>query len=68
MGFFEFVLGLQPGNGWRFKRHNASYNAFEYEGDRWSLHTWNDISNLDGLHSLDDRTVQTVEGLGTGAG
>jgi len=60
MGFFEFVLGLQPGNGWRFKRHNASYNAFEYAGDRWSLHTWNDISHLDGLHSLDDRTVQTI--------
>src|SRR3989442_972756 len=68
MGFFEFVLGLQPGNGWRFKRHNASYNAFEYEGDRWSLHTWNDISHLDGLHSLDDRTVQTIEGQTTGAG
>jgi hypothetical protein len=51
MGFFEFVLGIQPGKGWRFKRHNASYNAFEYEGDRWSLHTWNDISHLDGLHS-----------------
>jgi len=51
MGFFEFVLGIQPGNGWRFKRHHASYNVFEYEGERWSLRTWNDIGHLDGLHS-----------------
>jgi broad specificity phosphatase PhoE len=61
MGFLEFVLNIPPGNGWRFKRSNAAYNAFEYTEDRWVLHTWNDISHLEGLPSLDDRTVQTVE-------
>jgi broad specificity phosphatase PhoE len=61
MGFLEFVLNIPLGNGWRFKRHNASYNAFEYAEDRWMLHTWNDTYHLEGLASLDDRTVQTVE-------
>jgi broad specificity phosphatase PhoE len=60
MVFFQFVLGLPPGNGRRFKRYNASYNAFDYEDDKWSLVTWNDISHLSGLPSLDDRTVQTM--------
>jgi broad specificity phosphatase PhoE len=39
MGFFEFVLGILPGNDWRFKRRNASYNAFEFSGGKWSLET-----------------------------
>ena len=35
-----------PGNGWRFRRHNASYSAFEFIGGTWALETWNDISHL----------------------
>jgi broad specificity phosphatase PhoE len=58
MGFFESVLGMVPGNGWRFKRHNGSYSAFEHVGGRWSLEVWNDVSHLDGTGSLDDPTVQ----------
>jgi probable phosphoglycerate mutase len=54
MGFFEHVLGMAPGNGWRFKKQNAAYNCFEFENDRWSLVTWNDTSHLDALGSLDD--------------
>jgi broad specificity phosphatase PhoE len=54
MGFFEHVLGMTPGNGWRFKKQNAAYNCFEYANDRWSLVTWNDTSHLDALDSLDD--------------
>jgi len=58
MGFFESVLGLQPGNGWRFKRHNGSYSVFEYSSGRWSLEVWNDIGHLDGTETLDDPTIQ----------
>ena len=55
--FFEFVLGIPPGDESRFKRYNASYNVFEYStGDvhlpgsgKWSLVTWNDISHFDEL-------------------
>ena len=46
MGFFEHVLGLAPGNGWWFRRHNASFSAFEFAGGRWSLENWNDIRHL----------------------
>ena len=58
MGFFEYVLGLSPGNGWRFKRHNASYSLFDYSQNRWSLVTWNDVSHLGDKSSLDDPTTQ----------
>lgn len=61
MGFFEFVLGMQPGNGWRFKRQNGGYNVFEYFEGRWRLETWNDTSHLDGLDALDDPTLQRIE-------
>jgi hypothetical protein len=30
MGFYEHVLGMTPGNGWRFRRQNAAFNCFEY--------------------------------------
>lgn len=46
MGFVEHVLGLGPGNGWRFERQNASYNAFLYERGVWRLETWNDTAHL----------------------
>lgn len=62
MGFFEYVLGLHPGNGWRFKRQNGSYSAFEYADTKWSLVTWNDTSHLEELRSLDDPTAQGTEG------
>lgn len=58
MGFFEYVLGLEPGNSWRFKKQNASYNSFDYDGRKWSLETWNDTSHLEGLSALDDPTCQ----------
>ena len=58
MGFFEFVLGIPPGNDWRFKKRNASYNAFEYSGGKWSLETWNDVSHLDGMHYTGNDSVQ----------
>lgn len=60
MGFFEFVLGMNSGNRWRFKRRNASYNAFEYSNEQRSLETWNDVSHLDGIETLDDPTAQTA--------
>lgn len=60
MGCFEFVLGISPGNGWRFKRQNGSYSAFEYSGTRWCLETWNDMSHLEGIGSLDDPTTQAT--------
>jgi broad specificity phosphatase PhoE len=58
MGFFEFVLGIPPGNGWRFKRHNASYSTFEYSDGKWSLETWNDVGHLYQRMALDDPTIQ----------
>ena len=53
--FFEFVLGIPPGDESRFKRYNASYSTFEYSTGnerlprcgKWSIETWNDISHLD---------------------
>lgn len=59
MGFFEYVLGLAPGNGWRFSRRNASFNVFEYSEGRWSLDVWNDTSHLGEFNSLDDPSSQT---------
>jgi broad specificity phosphatase PhoE len=54
MGFFEHVLGLAPGNSWRFKRQNGAFNLFDRDGSVWSLETWNDTSHLDALGSLDE--------------
>ena len=54
IGFFEHVLGLAPGNAWRFKRQNAAFNVFARTDGVWSLETWNDTSHLDGLGSLDE--------------
>ena len=57
-GFFEHVLGMPPGNGWRFRRQNAAYNCFEYQDGTWSLETWNETSHLDDLGSINDPTAQ----------
>ena len=54
IGFFEHVLGLAPGNAWRFKRQNAAFNVFARTDGTWSLETWNDTSHLDALGSLDE--------------
>lgn len=56
MGFFEHVLAMTPGNGWRFRRQNAAYNDFEYTAEGWSLKTWNDTEHLVGVGSIDDPT------------
>jgi broad specificity phosphatase PhoE len=64
MGFFEYVLGMQPGNGWRFKRHNAAYSAFEYQDGKWSLETWNDTSHLAALGASDEPPLQRLESSG----
>ena len=53
-GFFEHVLGMEPGHGRRFKRQNAAYNEFEHLDGGWSLETWNDTAHLTTLGSLDD--------------
>ncbi len=57
MGFFEHVLGMSPGNGWRFRKQNAAYNCFEYVNGQWLLETWNDTTHFDGLGSLDDTVI-----------
>lgn len=49
MGFFEMVLGLPPGNSWRFKLYNANLCTFEYVNERWSLIVWNDVSHLESM-------------------
>jgi probable phosphoglycerate mutase len=54
LGFFEHVLELPPGNGWRFRRRNASFNVFARANGYWSLETWNDTSHLESLGSMDD--------------
>jgi broad specificity phosphatase PhoE len=55
MGFLEFVLGMPSGSGKRFKKQNGSFNSFEYAGSRWRLETWNDLSHLSELATLDGR-------------
>jgi len=57
MGFLEHVLAMPAGSGSRFKRQNASYNAFEFNDGEWVLETWNDVSHLAGLDALDDPGV-----------
>ena len=41
------------GSGKRFKKQNGSFNAFEYAGSQWCLETWNDLSHLNGLGTLE---------------
>jgi broad specificity phosphatase PhoE len=60
MGFLGHVMGLAPGNGWRFRKRNASFNAFEHSGGRWRLETWNDSSHLAALEALDDPSVEQL--------
>ena len=48
-GFFEHVLTLAPDTGWRFRRDNASFNAFEHSDGKWVLETWNDVAHLAGI-------------------
>jgi broad specificity phosphatase PhoE len=45
-GFLGFVLGIPFSNGRRYRKENASFNAFEYLEPNWYLQTWNDISHL----------------------
>jgi broad specificity phosphatase PhoE len=45
-GFLGFVLGIPFSNGRRFRKQNASLNAFEYEEPTWYLQTWNDVTHL----------------------
>jgi broad specificity phosphatase PhoE len=47
LGLFELALSLGPNNGARFRRDNASFNAFGYDNGTWILETWNDLSHLD---------------------
>ena len=54
MGFFQYVLGLQPDSGARFKRPNAAINIFEYRDHGWVLETWGDVGHLEGIGTLDD--------------
>lgn len=56
-GFLEFVLGLAPGNSWRFKKQNASFNAFEFGQGKWTLGTWNDVEHLEGIDAYSDPTA-----------
>jgi len=56
MGFLEFLLGVPFGSGKRFKKQNASYNAFEFVQSKWCLETWNDLSHLHGISALNDST------------
>jgi len=44
-GWFEHVLETPTGQGQRFRRDHASFNAFDYDG-QWALVTWNDLSHL----------------------
>lgn len=46
LDFFEFVLGLEPGNERRFMRKNATYNSFLKTEGTWALEVWGDDSHL----------------------
>lgn len=55
-GFFEYVLGVSPGNGWRFMRQNAAFNSFEYRQCGWCLETWNETAHLEEIGCLGEPT------------
>ena len=48
-GFFEYVLGLKPGNEDRFTRRNATFNSFAKDEGGWRLEVWGDTSHLIGI-------------------
>ena len=48
-GFFEFVVGLEPGNEGRFLRRNATFNSFLKENGNWALEVWGDTSHLENV-------------------
>ena len=50
-GFFEFVVGMELGDGKTFYKGNCSYNSFEYSEDKWYLETWNDTTHMGGLEA-----------------
>ncbi len=45
-GFFEYVIGLEPGNEDSFLRKNATYNSFIKYNGNWALEVWGDTSHL----------------------
>lgn len=47
MVFFEMVLGLPPRSIGRYKLNHASFSAFDYVDEAWSLVVWNDRSHLE---------------------
>ena len=56
-GFLGFVLGIPFSNGRRYRKENASFNAFEYLEPNWYLQTWNDISHLEMERGLKPATT-----------
>jgi 2,3-bisphosphoglycerate-dependent phosphoglycerate mutase len=58
MGFFQYVLGMDPMSGARFKRQNAAINIFEKNNEKWVLETWGDTSHTERLGNLDDPHAQ----------
>ncbi len=46
-GFFEYVVGLEPGHQGRFLRKNAAFNSFLKDIGKWSLEVWGDTSHLE---------------------
>jgi probable phosphoglycerate mutase len=55
--FLRVVIGVGSEEPRRFKRFNGSWNVFSFEGGRWLLDTWGDVSHLSDsgqVLSLDD--------------
>lgn len=50
----RFILGLPLGGHRRFSLYNGALNVVGCDAPNWFLHTWGDISHLQGLGLTDD--------------
>ncbi|WP_309384489.1 histidine phosphatase family protein [Cerasicoccus frondis] len=52
--FLRHAIGIPCEHTRCYKFVNAAFNEFSYEGGRWLLHTWGDISHLAQIGAIDD--------------
>ena len=51
-GFFEHVLGIEPGAGWRYRRRHGSLSSFSHDERGWALESWNDTAHLEAAEGV----------------
>ncbi|HEX7466253.1 MAG TPA: histidine phosphatase family protein, partial [Usitatibacter sp.] len=52
--FYRHVNGLELRMPHRIPITNASYNVLAFDGERWSIETWNDTAHLEGAEPFEE--------------